>query len=134
MDNAHLRVAIIDDEPLAREGIRMLLASDPEIEVVAEAGSGFDAVSVIRRLRPELVFLDVQMPEMNGFEAVAAIRALEHAQGRPHTPIVAVTAHAMVGDRERCLEAGMDDYVTKPVSLAVIEGTLQRLLATTAAA
>lgn len=73
MDNTKLRVAIIDDEPLAREGIRLLLGVDPEVEIVGESGSGFDAVSLIRRVRPDLVFLDVQMPEMNGFEVMAAL-------------------------------------------------------------
>jgi CheY-like chemotaxis protein len=67
-------------------------------------------------------------PEMNGFEAVAAIRALEHAQGRPHTPIVAVTAHAMVGDRERCLEAGMDAYLSKPLRRQLLLYLVDELL------
>jgi two-component system sensor histidine kinase/response regulator len=61
--------------------------------------------------------MDVQMPDMDGFEATKAIRAQERSS-KNHLPIVAMTAHAMIGDRERCLEAGMDSYVTKPVDAA----------------
>lgn len=106
MDNPKLRVAIIDDEPLAREGIRLLLAGDPEIEVVAESGSGFDAVSVLRRLRPDLVFLDVQMPEMNGFEVMAALAPDEVPA------VIFVTAF----DRYalRAFEVHALDYLLKP--------------------
>ncbi|TGP53745.1 response regulator [bacterium M00.F.Ca.ET.159.01.1.1] len=79
------------------------------------AGNGRTAVEMYRSLRPRLVLMDVSMPEMNGYEATRAIRAIE-AQSGDHTPIIGVTAHALKGDREKCIEAGMDDYLPKPVS------------------
>ncbi|MBZ9818735.1 response regulator [Mesorhizobium sp. CA4] len=79
------------------------------------AGNGRTAVEMYRSLRPRLVLMDVSMPEMNGYEATRAIRAIE-AQNGDHTPIIGVTAHALKGDREKCIEAGMDDYLPKPVS------------------
>jgi two-component system LytT family response regulator len=68
-----IRTFIVDDEPLAREGIRLLLQGDPEIEVVGEAGAGREAVLQIQQLHPDLVFLDVQMPEMTGFQVLSAL-------------------------------------------------------------
>jgi CheY-like chemotaxis protein len=69
--------------------------------------------------------MDVQMPEMDGFAATAAIRAQEQVNGR-HVPIVAMTARAMKGDRERCLDAGMDDYLSKPVHYKELESVIER--------
>ncbi|TIS60525.1 MAG: response regulator, partial [Mesorhizobium sp.] len=79
------------------------------------AGNGRTAVEMYRSLRPRLVLMDVSMPELNGYEATRAIRAIEQQNGS-HTPIIGVTAHALKGDREKCIEAGMDDYLPKPVS------------------
>jgi CheY-like chemotaxis protein len=73
--------------------------------------------------------MDVQMPEMDGFEATAIIRAAERTTGA-HIPIVAMTAHAMSGDRERCLEAGMDEYVAKPISMKEIDRVLAQIAQT----
>ena len=81
---------------------------------VVVAANGRDVLAALERETFDLILMDVQMPEMDGFEATAAIRLREQATGG-HLPIIAVTAHAMKGDRERCLEAGMDDYVSKPV-------------------
>ena len=79
------------------------------------AGNGRTAVEMYRTFKPKLILMDVSMPEMNGIEATAAIRRAE-ARAGAHLPIVGVTAHALKGDRERCLEAGMDDYLPKPIS------------------
>ena len=79
-------------------------------------GNGRRAVETWTLRKPKLILMDVSMPEMNGFEATAAIREAEEIQGLQRTPIIGVTAHALKGDKERCLEAGMDDYITKPIS------------------
>jgi signal transduction histidine kinase/DNA-binding response OmpR family regulator len=86
---------------------------------VTVAGTGREALDHLRTQEFDLVLMDVQMPEMGGFEATAAIRAGESTPGR-RLPIFAMTAHAMKGDRERCLEAGMDDYISKPLDRAAL--------------
>jgi len=91
------------------------------------ADSGKKALDAWRKLPFDIILMDVQMPEMDGFEATARIREQEKSTGN-HVPIIAMTAHAMVGDRERCLAAGMDDYVSKPIDADVLFAALQRLL------
>jgi CheY-like chemotaxis protein len=81
---------------------------------VTVAENGVQALARLEEQPFDLVLMDVQMPEMGGFEATAAIRGRERGSGR-HVPILALTARAMIGDRERCLESGMDGYVSKPV-------------------
>jgi PAS domain S-box-containing protein len=110
-----------------RRGLRVLLAEDNEVNqrlvlrllekqghAVTVANNGREALAALERELFDLVLMDVQMPEMGGFETTAAVRKRERSTGR-HVPIVALTAHAMKGDRERCLEAGMDAYLAKPV-------------------
>jgi signal transduction histidine kinase/DNA-binding response OmpR family regulator/HPt (histidine-containing phosphotransfer) domain-containing protein len=82
---------------------------------VTIAANGREALAAIGAQPFDVVLMDVQMPEMGGFEATAAIRAMQIERGDGPTPIIAMTAHAMKGDRERCLEAGMDEYLTKPL-------------------
>ncbi|TPJ48486.1 PAS domain S-box protein [Mesorhizobium sp. B2-6-4] len=106
----------------------ILVAEDNEVnqmvftQILGETGYGFEivgngrkALDAFGRLNPCMILMDVSMPEMNGLEATAAIRRLEEETGT-HVPIVGVTAHALKGDRERCLDAGMDDYLPKPIS------------------
>jgi two-component system LytT family response regulator len=106
---ARIRTLVVDDEPLAREGLRMMLAHDADVEVVGECSSGRDAVAAVRRLRPDLMFLDVQMPEMNGFDVLAALQA----SGETNLPsVIFVTAY----DRYalRAFEVHALDYLLKP--------------------
>jgi CheY-like chemotaxis protein len=94
---------------------------------VAVVGTGRAALDALDRERFDAVLIDVQMPEMDGFEATAAIRDREKATGA-RLPVIAMTAHAMKGDREHCLEAGMDGYVSKPLRpedlFAALEGSV----------
>ena len=118
-------------------GRRILLAEDNEINQkivlrmlervncqVDRVGNGREAVDAVARNRYDLVLMDIQMPEMDGLAATTAIRQLEGA-GR-HTPVAAMTANAMTGDREKCLAAGMDDYTSKPVRLDDLERLVAR--------
>ena len=84
---------------------------------VVLVGSGREAVDSASVDKFDCILLDVQMPEMDGMEAAILIRSIEVAAGRPHVPIIAITAHAMPGDREACLEAGMDGYLSKPIRI-----------------
>ena len=76
-------------------------------------------------MKPRMILMDVSMPEMNGLEATGAIRRLEMAAGT-QVPIVGVTAHALKGDRERCIDAGMDDYLPKPISPKALLEKIER--------
>ncbi|HUY92618.1 MAG TPA: response regulator [Pirellulales bacterium] len=91
------------------------------------ADNGRDAVELCRRNQPDLVLMDVQMPTMDGLQATRILRDQEQQSGR-HTPIIAMTANAMKGDRERCLAAGMDDYVSKPIRPRELFAAISRIL------
>jgi signal transduction histidine kinase/ligand-binding sensor domain-containing protein/ActR/RegA family two-component response regulator len=121
-----LRVLLVEDNRINQTLAVRLLERRGHSVFLAETGRQAVAAHAAREF--DVILMDVQMPEMNGFEATAAIRAAEKASGG-RTPIVAMTAHAMKGDRERCLAEGMDDYVSKPISPAVLFVVLERVLA-----
>jgi len=92
---------------------------------IVEASNGVEAVTAYRSEPPDIVFLDIQMPEMDGYTAAKEIRK---AEGERRTPMIAITARVVKGERERCLEAGMDDYLSKPIDQTLLEKTLQKYL------
>jgi PAS domain S-box-containing protein len=124
-----------------RRSLKVLLAEDSAVnqklavsllqraghEVVV-ASNGREAVAAAERESFDVILMDVQMPEMDGFEATRRIRKREQ-QSESHTPIIAVTAHAMKGDRERCLAAGMDSYLPKPIRPAELQERIQEVVA-----
>jgi PAS domain S-box-containing protein len=110
-----LRVLLAEDNAVNQKLAARLLEKRGHSVVVTSDGK--QALAALERETFDLVLMDVQMPRMNGFEATAAIRMMEKETSR-HIPIIAMTAHAMKGDREKCLEAGMNGYVTKPVQAA----------------
>jgi signal transduction histidine kinase/DNA-binding response OmpR family regulator len=119
-----LHILVAEDNAVNQRLVRRLL--EKQGHRVAVAANGREALALAQEHRFDLILMDVQMPEMGGFEATAAIREREqHAESR--IPIVAMTAHAMPEDRERCLQAGMDAYVPKPIRSEELSQTVERL-------
>jgi len=119
-----LHVLLAEDNTVNRRVVCRLLEKRGHTVVAVEDGR--QAVAALEAERFEVVLMDVQMPEMDGFQATRAVRAGERLTGT-HVPIIALTAHAMTGDRERCLAAGMDAYVAKPVEAVKLFATIEQL-------
>lgn len=120
--NAH--ILVVDDyivnQELTKEMLEMMKC---QVDV---AEDGNEALSCYKDSQYDLIFMDVQMPGMDGYEVTRQIRALEGSE--KHTPIIAVTANALVGDKEKCIEAGMDDYISKPIKGSDLEIMLEKYL------
>jgi signal transduction histidine kinase/DNA-binding response OmpR family regulator len=123
-DVRSLRILVAEDTPVNQ--VLILRTLEKMGHTVTIANNGREALDLLQTHSFHLIFMDVQMPEMDGFAATKMIRAQEKESGS-HIPIVAMTAHAMKGDRERCLESGMDDYLAKPVSSREIADAIKKI-------
>ena len=122
-ESRSLRILVAEDNPVNRKLACKIL--ERRGHVVAVAQNGREALEAVQASDFDLVLMDVQMPEVDGLEATRRIRSWEPAGGR-RMMIAAMTAHAMAEDRERCLEAGMDSYVTKPLQIAQLAKVLRQ--------
>jgi CheY-like chemotaxis protein len=123
-DGSAFRVLLAEDN-LINQKVALTMLARYGLQITV-ANSGLEALQASRKARFDLILMDCQMPEMDGYEASRRIREGEVDGVR--TPIIALTANAMVGDREKCLEAGMDDYLPKPIRIPELEETLRRWL------
>jgi CheY-like chemotaxis protein len=127
-------------EPTPQQRLRILLAEDNIVNqrlvvrllekyghTIIVASTGREALAALAQQSVDLVLMDVQMPDMDGLEATAVIREQER-QGGGHLTIIALTAHAMKGDQERCLASGMDAYISKPIDAQTLSSTISRVL------
>jgi CheY-like chemotaxis protein len=120
-----LRILLVEDNLINQKVASLMLKKKGH--VVVTVNNGREAIETLADQEFDAVLMDVQMPEMDGLQATAAIRAREEGTDR-HLPILAVTAHAMQGDREHCLGAGMDGYLSKPIQSAQLLQALEEVL------
>lgn len=118
------KVLVADDKATGRELVRTVLENSGH--QVFEASDGEQAVAEARRIRPDLIILDIHMPGLDGF---GVIEKLRREEGFRATPIIALTASAMMGDRERAIASGFTGYITKPIRLGALRAEVERLLA-----
>lgn len=120
------RVLVVEDNPVNQAVVKKMLEKAGLLPITAN--DGVEAIDALHEEQFDVVLMDCQMPRMDGYEATEAIRERETSQGLMHTPVIAMTANAMLGDRERCLAVGMDDYLSKPVKPAQLENMLRQWL------
>jgi CheY-like chemotaxis protein len=124
---APLRILVAEDNAVNQFlAMKLLAKQGHSVEAVA---SGQAALDAMLRTTFDLVLMDLQMPEMDGFEATNVIRTRERDAHTPRVPIIALTAHAMQGDRQRCLDADMDGYVAKPIKPVELFEVIDRVMA-----
>jgi len=121
------RVLVVEDHPINQMLVMKLLAK-LGIKHIDKAENGKEALEVLKKSSYTLVLMDCQMPKLDGYEATQSIRREEEEKDLQHLPIIAMTANAMVGDKEKCLKAGMDDYISKPLDPSALRQTLSRWL------
>ena len=117
------KILIVEDNPLHMKLMEMTLRAQDY--TLLKATDGEKALDMAMRERPDLILMDIRLPKMNGFEVT---RKLREDRAFNHTPIIALTAHAMRGDREKVIESGCDTYLTKPIDTRELPGVIAEML------
>ena len=121
--NDKMKILVIDDDKIQLNQAGEILRTQYEVFMVKSAEAGMKLL--MKKEKPDLILLDISMPEMDGFEATQEIRMWENDKDR-HVVIIAMTANALIDDRQRCLQVGMDDYISKPIHPHELKDTLER--------
>jgi DNA-binding NarL/FixJ family response regulator len=116
-----IRLLLVDDQPSVRQGLRMRLTLEPDITVVGEASTGREAMTLVQQLAPDIVLIDVEMPEMDGIEAAAVMRA-----STPQSAVVMLSIYDDVSTRARAHAAGAVAFVTKSGAIEVLVATIRQ--------
>ena len=120
-------VLLAEDNEINQRVVEQMLMDTP-IKLTL-ATNGREAVELYRDIGADVILMDISMPEMDGYEATTLIRAHENEKHKDQTPIIALTAHVMTGDRDKCLDAGMNDYLPKPVKMDALKRVLFKWIA-----
>ena len=120
-----MRIAIVNDMPMAVEALRRAIALEPSHEVVWVASNGREAVERCQTVTPDLILMDIQLPEVSGLVVTKWLKDDEELQS---IPVIAVTAFAMKGDEERILQGGCEGYISKPISVPHFLETIERYI------
>ena len=132
MDKPRLKVLVAEDNKVNQVVVRKILEkNDHDVTI---AGNGREALDMLAAGTFDIVLMDVQMPVMDGLQATRLLREKEEQEGLPRVPVISLTAHAMIGDRERCLDSGADGYVSKPINAQELLAAMQDLVENTAPA
>ena len=121
-----IKTIIVEDEKLARDLVRDYLSKHDDFEIVGEYEDGFSGLKAINEMKPDLVFLDIQMPKLDGLETTRIIRSSKKSAKTKNIPIIALTAYAMAGDKEKCMELGAFAYLQKPVDINELSEILKQ--------
>jgi DNA-binding NarL/FixJ family response regulator len=116
-----IRLVLVDDQPVVRQGLRMRLTVEPDMTVVGEASNGREAMSLVQRLAPDIVLMDVEMPDMDGITAASALRA-----SIPRSAVVMLSIYDDVSTRARAHAAGAAAFVTKSAAIEVLVATIHQ--------
>ncbi len=118
-----IRVLIVDDHAILRDGLKALLQDEPDIEVVGEAGTGREAIKLIRQLRPDVVLMDISMPDMTGLEATEVIK-----KGYPEVKVIALTVHESETYLKRMMQVGANGYVVKRAAAQELTNAIRTVM------
>jgi CheY-like chemotaxis protein len=124
-----ITICIADDHPIFLAGMKSIISMELHLKILGSAENGKKALELILEKKPDIAILDIEMPEMNGFEITEKIRKMEAENGvENQVPIIALTANTLDNDRDKCMEVGMNEYLSKPFTAIQLVEKIQKFI------